>query len=320
MAMYSFDATSGAVTEATPGSPYTASTTGNSVYAATEATGQYVYLIKITEPEVNGGSQFILDQFQIIRGTAPSLNPINSQTLSYLGQMGGIYPHANSHGIAIYTTVSETNVAPGTQVPTSGHLRFHYGHGQHSLRRHCIPRNLCEQQTTPPPEQEQQPQPQAAMLSLLLAGGTFSAPQSITMSNTTAGTTNSLHDRRHYADGFVVGVLRSNFRELGNDGASESHRRESHRKHGGERELQIPNACRLFHANGYSHGDCGGVKQIVAVERDLADAGRELAVARYSISLTITDAIDHARSIVGDQQRAVRAHGHAHWAAIHIFS
>jgi hypothetical protein len=55
------------------------------------------------------------------------------------------------------------------------------------------------------------------------------------------------------------------------------------------------------------------------ITADLADAGRELAVARYFVSLSITDAIDHTRSIVGDQQRAVRGHGQAHWAAIYIF-
>jgi chitobiase/beta-hexosaminidase-like protein/centrosomal CEP192-like protein len=110
VAMYTFDPTSGAVAEVTPGSPYTASTTGNSVYTVTEATGQYVYLIKVTEPDANGDSQFILDQFQIIRGAAPSLNPSSSQTLPYWGQTGGIYADPNSHGIAIYTTVSETQV------------------------------------------------------------------------------------------------------------------------------------------------------------------------------------------------------------------
>ena len=118
VAMYSFDPTSGAVAEIAPGSPYTASTTGNSVYAVAEATGQYVYLIKITEPDVNGDSQLILDQFQIVRGAAPALIPINSQRLPYLGQMGGIYPDANSHGIAIYTTVGEPDAAPPTQTPT----------------------------------------------------------------------------------------------------------------------------------------------------------------------------------------------------------
>jgi hypothetical protein len=39
VARYSFDPTSGAVAEIAPGSPYTTSTTGNSVYAVTEATG-----------------------------------------------------------------------------------------------------------------------------------------------------------------------------------------------------------------------------------------------------------------------------------------
>jgi hypothetical protein len=74
--------------------------------------------MKITEPDVNGSLQFILDQFQIVRGAAPSLIPIDSQTLPYLGRMGGIYPDANSHGIAIYTTVSEPDAAPPTQTPT----------------------------------------------------------------------------------------------------------------------------------------------------------------------------------------------------------
>ena len=118
VAMYTFDPTSGAVAEIAPGSPYTASTAGNSVYVVAEASAQYVYLIKITEPDVNGNLRFILDQFQIVRGAAPALIPINSQTLPYLGHMGGIYPDANSHGIAIYTTVSETNAAPPTQTPT----------------------------------------------------------------------------------------------------------------------------------------------------------------------------------------------------------
>ena len=32
--------------------------------------------------------------------------------------MAGIYPDPNGHGIAIYVTVSDTSVPPGTQVPT----------------------------------------------------------------------------------------------------------------------------------------------------------------------------------------------------------
>ena len=145
VAMYSFDPTSGAVAEIAPDSPYTASTTGNSVYAVAEATGQYVYLIKITEPDVNGDSQFILDQFQIVRGAAPALIPINSQRLPYLGQMGGIYPDANSHGIAIYTTVGEPDAAPPTQTPTLFLITFDPdGCRQHSCGRHRLPGILCE--------------------------------------------------------------------------------------------------------------------------------------------------------------------------------
>jgi hypothetical protein len=37
----------------------------------------------------------------------------------------------------------------------------------------------------------------------------------------------------------------------------------------------------LLHTNRDSHGDRGGIKQIVAVERDITDAGRELARTRF---------------------------------------
>jgi hypothetical protein len=117
LAMYSFDSTSGAVAEISS-SPYTApNTTGNGAYAVAEATGQYVYLVKFTLPDAVGNYQFILDQFQIDR-TTPSLVPLTSVTLPFLGQLGGIYPDPNHHGIAIYTTVTDNAVPPGTQVPT----------------------------------------------------------------------------------------------------------------------------------------------------------------------------------------------------------
>ena len=52
-------------------------------------------------------------------------------------------------------------------------------------------------------------------------------------------------------------------------------------------KLQIPNTSGLLHANGDSHRDRGGIKQVVAVERELVDAGCELAGARYVNLLTI---------------------------------
>ena len=52
---------------------------------------------------------------------------------------------------------------------------------------------------------------------------------------------------------------------------------ESHCKHSGKRELQVQNASGDLRDHGYSHGDCGGIRQGMAVERHLADAGRELA-------------------------------------------
>lgn len=62
LAMYSFDSTTGAVAE-TPTSPYTApNTSGNGVYTVTEATGHFVYLVKFTDPDGNGYSQFIMDK------------------------------------------------------------------------------------------------------------------------------------------------------------------------------------------------------------------------------------------------------------------
>lgn len=80
----------------------------------------------------------------------------------------------------------------------------------------------------------------------------------------------------------------TNSPELGDDRTGDGHRRKSHCKHSGERKLQIPNAGGLLHANGDSHRDRGGIKQVVAVERDLVDAGCELAGARY-VNLLTTD-------------------------------
>jgi hypothetical protein len=50
----------------------------------------------------------------------------------------------------------------------------------------------------------------------------------------------------------VVGVFRPNPPELGDHGASDSHRRESHHQHSGKRELQVQDALRHLHAYGHS--------------------------------------------------------------------
>ena len=104
--MFSFDGTTGAVAEILR-SPFTQpNTSGNGVYTIAEATGNCVYLVKFTDPDANGYSQFILDKFQIDRAT-PSVVPIPSQTLPYLGQFGGICPDPNHHGVATNTTVTD---------------------------------------------------------------------------------------------------------------------------------------------------------------------------------------------------------------------
>jgi hypothetical protein len=129
-------------------------------------------------------------------------------------------------------------------------------------------------QTNPPPQQQLQQQPQAATPNLLPAGGTFSAHP--THLGHDGRRNDLLHDRRHNTDRFIVGVLEPNFSEPGDCGAGDSHRRESHGKHSGRRELQVQNAIGHLHPDRDSHGDCGGIKQVVANERDLADTGREL--------------------------------------------
>ncbi len=458
---------SGAVAEIAPGSPYTASTTGNSVYAVAEATGQYVYLIKITEPDVNGDSQFILDQFQIVRGAAPALIPINSQALPYLGQMGGIYPDANSHGIAIYTTVGEPIAAPPTQTPTLFLITFDSATGVANIPAvgtafsgsyastlagsprgdsivvgssnssvleptssgavtvlylstttfeitsattvpvygtwpsqvffgpagtlfyvqyvspsqqgpapfHIYASNTLQELSTSPipfadwstifenigdpngnfvyatnsnspatgvqvyfvdtgtgyPTQSgplTSPFGQAYVLQPIFATMAGERPGACAETNLfrvrhlpptgrghpagnpfdhrqqsrkpanhftrghKRGSANADSDRvvhgRHNADGFIIGVHWRNFRELRDHGTGDGHRRESHSKLGGKCKLQIPNAGGLVHANRDSHGDRGGIKQVVAAERHLADAGRELTGTRYT-NLPTTD-------------------------------
>ena len=98
----------------------------------------------------------------------------------------------------------------------------------------------------------------------------------------------AISDAQPAARGRNIGVYRRNSPELGDDRTGDGHRRKSHCKHSGERKLQIPNAGGLLHANGDSHRDRSGIKQVVAVERDLADSGCELAGARY-VNLLTTD-------------------------------
>ncbi|HEY1469183.1 MAG TPA: chitobiase/beta-hexosaminidase C-terminal domain-containing protein [Candidatus Acidoferrum sp.] len=78
-------------------------------------------------------------------------------------------------------------------------------------------------QATSPPRQEQQPQPQTATPTLLPAGGTFSAAQSVTISDTTASAT-----IYYTTDGTTPTasslVYAGSIAELGGNRAGDSHR------------------------------------------------------------------------------------------------
>lgn len=97
-------------------------------------------------------------------------------------------------------------------------------------------------QTNPPPQQQLQQQPQAATPNLLPAGGTFSAPQSVTSRTRRQAQRFTTRPTAQHRPRFIVGVLEPNFSDPGDCGAGDSHRRESHGKHSGQRELQVQNA------------------------------------------------------------------------------
>jgi hypothetical protein len=102
VAMYTLDATTGIVAE-TPTSPYSASvSTGQSgVLVVAESTGQYVYVLKVGATQSPIPSTFTLDTFQI-DPSAPSLVPVNSQSLSFNGTWVGSVADPAQHGMFIY--------------------------------------------------------------------------------------------------------------------------------------------------------------------------------------------------------------------------
>ncbi len=108
VAMYSFDGTSGAILEI-PNSPYAASTVDAPLLVATESTGQYVYLLKYSNPSPSSAISYVLDTFQIDR-TTPALVPVSSQPLPFDGIMAETTTAAadpNGHGLAIFLTQTD---------------------------------------------------------------------------------------------------------------------------------------------------------------------------------------------------------------------
>jgi hypothetical protein len=86
IAMYSFDSTSGAIQEIA-NSPYAASTVDAPLLVATEGTGQYLYLLKFSNPSPTSAITYVLDTFQIDRTVSPGRIPISSQTLPFDGMV-----------------------------------------------------------------------------------------------------------------------------------------------------------------------------------------------------------------------------------------
>lgn len=98
-AMYSFNSTSGAVQEIAS-SPYSISAQASfyPFVVTPESTGQFVYLLKFSEPTPSAVS-YELDKFQIDR-TTPSLVPLASQLLPFGSSLLGAAADPNGHGIA----------------------------------------------------------------------------------------------------------------------------------------------------------------------------------------------------------------------------
>ena len=121
LAMYSFNSTSGAVQEIAS-SPY--SITAQALFypfvVAPESTGQFVYLLKFSEP-TPGAVSYELDKFQIDR-TSPLLVPLASQLLPFGSSLLGAAADPNGHGIAVVTT--QTDPVTSTTTPMAFFITF----------------------------------------------------------------------------------------------------------------------------------------------------------------------------------------------------
>ena len=122
LAMYSFNSTSGAIQEI-PSSPFNASVVSGtySFLVAPESTGQFVYLLKFSEP-TPGAVTYRLDKFQIDRAT-PQLIPLSSQVLPFGSSMVGAAADPNGHGIAVVITQPDP-VTSGTSLSAAFFITF----------------------------------------------------------------------------------------------------------------------------------------------------------------------------------------------------
>jgi Fn3 associated len=112
VAMYSFDGTSGAIAEI-PTSPYAASTIDAPLLVATEGTGQFLYLLKYSNPTPASAITYVLDTFRIDR-TTPALIPVSSRALPFEGTMTETATAAgdpNRHGLAIFLMQTDPTTA-----------------------------------------------------------------------------------------------------------------------------------------------------------------------------------------------------------------
>ena len=99
LSMYSLDGSTGVVTEI-PTSPFTASIGNYSAAIVPEATGQYVYLIKVSSFDETSSLTVSMDTFQVDRST-PALIPMSTQTLPFTGAYANIVGDPNGHGFSV---------------------------------------------------------------------------------------------------------------------------------------------------------------------------------------------------------------------------
>ena len=122
LAMYTFNGMAGSVQEVAH-SPFSASAVTGlyGFLVAPESTGQFVYLLKFSEPTPPAVT-YELDRFQIDR-TTPQLIPLTSQLLPFGSSLLGAAADPNGHGIAIVTTQPDP-VTPGATVPAAFFITF----------------------------------------------------------------------------------------------------------------------------------------------------------------------------------------------------
>ncbi|MGB7845641.1 MAG: chitobiase/beta-hexosaminidase C-terminal domain-containing protein [Candidatus Acidiferrum sp.] len=160
--MFTLDSTTGIVAE-TPASPYSASVSTNQIgmLVVAESTGQYVYLLKVDFAQPPPPRPLTLDSFRIDPIT-PSLVAASSQSIPINGSLVGAAADPNQHGFFPILLIF-------SGIGCSGGGRGGSGGGG------------------PAPDP---PHPQsAAMPAIQSSGGTFSAPQTVSISDTTAGST-----------------------------------------------------------------------------------------------------------------------------------